>query len=173
MRDEKTLLLEEIKGQFDSYDSFVIMGYERFTANAANEFRIKVAALGGNVEMVPKRVLIKAADKAGLSLDRKELPGHVSLVFAGTEPFETAKLVCKYSKDSGDKRKVLGCRFEGQLYSGNDVKKLAELPSLDVMRAQIVGLLEAPMVQTVSLVEALLSSIIICLENKAKKDETQ
>ena len=39
------------------------------TANKANEFRSEVAKLGGNVEVVRKRVLIKAAEAAGIQLD--------------------------------------------------------------------------------------------------------
>lgn len=173
MRAEKTLLLDEIKGQFDTYSSFVIMGYEGFTANEANAFRTTIAGLGGDVEMVPKRVLVKAADEAGVTLDKEKLPGHISLVFAGQEPFETAKVVCKYSKDSKDRMTVLGGRFEGQLFSGEDVEKLAKLPGMDQLRAEFVGLLEAPMTQIVSLSETLLSSIIICLENKAEKDGSE
>ena len=49
-----------------------------------------------------------------------------------------------------------------------DVKAISELPSQDEMRAQFVGLLEAPMTQTLSVMQALLTSIMYCLENKAK-----
>lgn len=170
MRDEKTLLLDEIKDQINSYDSFIIMGYSGFTANSANEFRNVIAEQGGNVEMVPKRVLVKAAEESGLSLQREQLPGHISVVFAGQQPYETAKTVFKYSKDKGNVFTVLGGKFEGKLYAADDVEKLSKLPSLDEMRAQFVGLLEAPMAHTVSTMETLLSTIIVCLENKAKKE---
>ena len=61
-------------------------------------------------------------------------------------------------------------QFEGKLYSGTDFEKISNLPSMDQLRAEFVGLLEAPMAHTISTLEAVLSSIVTCLENKAKKD---
>lgn len=170
MREEKKLLLKDIKDQIDEHGSFVIMSYSKFTANSANKFRGEIAKLGGNVEMVPKRVLMKAAEKAGVSLDSITMPGHISLVFAGAEPFETIKAVFKFSKDSGNVFEVIGGKFEGQLYSGKDVETLSTLPSKDEMRAQFLGMLEAPMAQTLSTMEAILTSVIYAIEEKAKKD---
>lgn len=170
MREEKKLLLKEIKDQIDEYGSFLIMSYSKFNANSANAFRGQIEKLGGNVEMVPKRVLMKAAEKAGVSLASIELPGHISLVFAGAEPFETVKAVFKYSKESGDAFNVVGGKFEGQIYNGKDVELLSQLPSKDEMRAQFLGLLEAPMAQTLSTMEAILCSVMYAIEEKAKKD---
>ena len=42
MRQEKQLLLDEIKDQIEQFDSFVIMRYLRLNANKANEFRVKL-----------------------------------------------------------------------------------------------------------------------------------
>lgn len=170
MREEKKLLLKDIKDQIDEYGSFLIMSYTKFNANAANTFRGEIAKLGGDVEMVPKRVLKKAAEAAGISLASIELPGHISLVLAGAEPFETVKAVFKYSKESGDAFTVIGGKFEGQLYNGQDVELLSQLPSKDEMRSQFLGLLEAPMAQTLSTMEAILCSVIYAIEEKTKKD---
>lgn len=173
MREEKTLLLKEIKDQIETFGSFVVMSYTGFTANSANDFRDEIAKVGGTVEMVPKRVLMKAAEATGVSLDTIELPGHISLVFAGTEPFETAKCVFKFNKDNGNKFTVLGGRFEGEVYNGEQVETLSKLPSKDEMRSQLLGLFEAPMAQTLSTMEAILCSVIYAIEEKTKQGEGQ
>ena len=61
MRSEKELLKSEIKDKIERFESFIIMQYNRFTANAANDFRREVGKIGGDVEVVRKRVLLKAA----------------------------------------------------------------------------------------------------------------
>ena len=66
MRQEKQLLLDEIKDQIDQFGSFVIMRYQGLTANTANDFRRRDCQIGGNVEVVRKRILIKAAEAAGV-----------------------------------------------------------------------------------------------------------
>ncbi len=170
MRDEKKLLKQEIIDKFEVFPSFVVMKYGKLTANAANDFRREVRKLGGDVKIVRKRVLLKAADDAGINLDFATLEGHVGVVFLGGEPVDVTKFVFKFSQDQAKVLEVLGGRFEGTLYSGADVEKLSKLPGKDEMRAQFLSLLEAPMSQTLVVMEALLTSVPHCLENKCKKE---
>lgn len=170
MRREKQLLLDEVKGQIERFNSFVIMSYTGITANAANDFRRQIANNGGSLEIVRKRILMKAAQAAGVSLDLEALPGHIGLVFAGKDPLETTKLVFKFRQEVGQGIEVVGGRFDGQLYSGPDMEALSKLPSKDEMRAQFLGTLEAPMAQTLAVMDALLTSVAHCLENKCQKE---
>jgi large subunit ribosomal protein L10 len=170
MKKEKQLLLDEVKAQMDQHGSFVITQYEAVTANTINDFRNVVAKLGGDVQMIRKRVLAKAAAEAGVELSLEQLPGHISVVFTGNDPLETTKAAFKFSDENKEKVHVLGGRIEGQLYNAADMKMLSTLPGKDEMRAQILGLLEAPMSQTVGVMNAILTCVLHCLENKAKKD---
>jgi large subunit ribosomal protein L10 len=171
MRQEKQLLLNEVKEQIEQFDSFVIMRYLGLTANKANEFRREVAKTGGGVEVMRKRMLVKAAEAAGVTLDTAELPGHIGLVYAGEDPIETTKLIFKFSQENEKKIQVIGGRFDGLLYTAADVEKLSKLPSKDEMRAQFLGLLEAPMAQTLAVMDALMTSVMHCLDNKCKLEE--
>jgi len=169
MRQEKQYLLDEVEGQLEQYGSFVIMQYSGFTANAVHQFRRDIAKLGGNVEVMRKRILLKAAEAKGHKLALADLPGHIGLVFSGNDFIETTKLVFKYRQETDKAINVLGGVFEGKLYSGQEVEKLSKLPSKDVMRAEFLATLEAPMSQTLAVMEALLSSVIYCLDNKSKE----
>ena len=112
-------------------------------------------------------MLIKAAEKAGFSLDRSNLQGHIGVIFAENDPVETTKCVYDFCKENTDNFLVIGGRFEGKLCSETDLKLISQLPSQDEMRAQLLGTLEAPMSQTLATIEALLCSVVFCLENKA------
>jgi|LakMenE01Jun11ns_1017448.scaffolds.fasta_scaffold9567815_2 large subunit ribosomal protein L10 len=171
MRQEKQLLLDEIAGQIkQSGNTFVIMSYQKLNANAANEFRRQIAKLGGNLEVVRKRVLLKAAQTAGIDLKMDVLPGHIGLVYGGNDPIETTKAVFRFSEENEQTIKVVGGHFEGQLYTGEQIEALSKLPGKNEMRAQLLGLFEAPMAQTLSVMEALLASVMYCLDNKAKQE---
>lgn len=171
MRSEKGLLKKEIKDKFDRFGSFVIMQYARLSANTANDFRRQVGKAGGDVEVVRKRVLIKAAEDAGIALDHTSLPGHIGIVFLGEDPIEATKMVFKFSQDREKVIQVIGGRFDGQMYTGADVERLSTLPSKDEMRAQFLSVLEAPLSQTLAVIEALLTSVPYCLDNKGKQGE--
>ncbi len=170
MKQEKQLLLDEITNHIDKHKTFVIMRYQELGANKANAFRREVSKLGGNIEVLRKRLLIKAAATAGIQLDIEALPGHIGLVLIGKDPIETTKAVFKFSQENDNKVDVIGGHFEGQLLNGEQVKALSMLPSKDEMRAQFLSTLEAPMAQTLAVMNALLTSVVYCLDNKSKQE---
>ncbi|MFQ5729477.1 MAG: 50S ribosomal protein L10 [Waddliaceae bacterium] len=172
MRPEKQLLLNEIQEQIEQHQSFVIMRYSGLNANVATDFRHQIAELGGDVEVVRKRILVKAAQGAGIDLDLEALPGHISLVFSGKDAVQTTKTVFKLRKDTNKAVEVLGGRIDGQLYSAEDVEKLSKLPGRDEMRAQFLSVLEAPLSQTVAVMNGLLCSVLHCLGNRAKEESS-
>ena len=171
MRSEKQLLLDEIKEQIDGHDSFVIMQYSGLDANRTNDFRRQLAELGGGLEIVKKRVLLKAASDLGIELDLSSLPGHIALVFTGEDSVQATKAVFQLRKDMKQGIEVLGGHFDGRLLAAADVETLSMLPSKDEMRAQLLGVLAAPMQQTVGAMNALLCSVLYAMENKIKKEE--
>ena len=171
MRSEKELLKQEVKDKIGRFPSFVIIQYVGLSANVANDFRREIGKIGGDVEVARKRVLLKAAADAGVELDLSTLPGHIGIVFFGKDPIESTKTVIKFSKDRDQVIQVIGGRFDGQLYSGPDVERLSTLPGKDEMRAQLLSVFEAPLSQTLAVIEALLTSVPHCLENKSKLEE--
>lgn len=171
MRSEKQLLLDEIKEHIEGHESFVIMQYSGLDANRTNDFRRQIAELGGNIEIVKKRVLVKAAHDLGIELDLTQLPGHIGLVFTGEDSLQATKAVFQLRKDTKDAVDVLGGRFEGLLMSAEDVEKFSKLPGKDEMRAQLIATLVAPLQQTIGTMNALLCSVLHCLENKSKIEE--
>lgn len=171
MRKEKQFLLDEIKDQIEACGSFVLISYKGVEANKMNQFRRDVLKLNGGVEFVKKRLLIKAADSLGVSLQLGELPGHIGLVFAKEDPIDLTKFVFKFRQENDKNVEVVGGRIDGLLLNGKDVKTLSELPSKDEMRSQFLATLEAPMSHTLSVMEALISSVVYCLDNKVKESE--
>jgi large subunit ribosomal protein L10 len=170
MRQEKQYFLDSIQEHIEKAEGVVIMRYNKLSANSANSFREGAAKLGAHVTMVPKRVFVKGAAQAGLTLQREDLEGHIGLVFAERDPLEVAKFVIKYGEDAEKAVEVLGGRFEGTLYNAEDMVRLSRLPSMPEMRSQFLSVLEAPLSQTLATMDAILCSVIHCLENKAQKD---
>jgi len=172
MRKEKQLLLDEVKQQMEQRESFVIMRYLGLNATKTADFRRQVVDMGGELEVVKKRILIKAAQKVGLELDTKALKGHIGLVFGNQDALQITKAIFKLGKDTNQAVEVMGGFFEGKLYNASDVEKLSQLPGRDEMRAALLGTLEAPMAQTIAVMQSALCSVLYCLENKAKEESS-
>lgn len=173
MRQEKQLLLDEIKGQIDKHSTFLIIRNLGFKANQANIFRGNLEKVGGYVEIVRKRVMIKAAKSAGLELDIESLTGHIGLVFAGKDPLEILKEAFKFSKDNLKSIEIIGGQFEGKLHTAEQMEMLSKLPNLDGMRAELLSVLEAPLANALSVMNALITSVVYCLDNKSKQETAE
>lgn len=169
MRQEKQLLLDEIKEKIEESKGFVALNYRNFTAARAREFRDRMAEVGGEFEVVRKRVFIKAAESVGIQIDAKSLTGHVGIVFAQEEATPVVKRAVKFGEDNEQAVIVLGGHIEGAVCTAEDVEAIAKLPNLQELRAQFLGLLEAPMAQTAQALQAVLTSVLYCLEEKGKK----
>ena len=169
MRPEKQLLLDEIKDKIGASKALVLASYQKLEPNLAAKFRMNISKTGGSLEVVRKRILIKAAMEAGVSLDPDVLEGHIAVVFAEQDPIQTTKVIYQFCQENEEMLNVLGGQFEGKLCSAKDVELISRLPSQDEMRAQLLGLFEAPLAHMLGTVDALLTSVIFCLENKCQE----
>ena len=170
MLAEKKLFLTEIKNKVNPEIGFVLVSYKGINANAFAGFRNRLVEAGGDFFVIKKRVFVKAANDLGLAYNIDELGGHVGLAFTEENFLPMLKALFAYKAETADAVTVLGGHFEGKKCSPAEVEQVSKLPSLDEMRAMFLGLLEAPMTQTLGTIQALLCSVIYCLDNKAKKD---
>lgn len=168
MRKEKQLLLDEIKEKLEGANALVLTKYKSLKPDLSADFRMQLMKAGGGFSVVKKRVLLKAASEGGMQLDEASLDGHIGVAFAYEDPIQMTKAVFDFAKENKETLTILGGQFEGKPCNAEDVKAISELPSQDEMRAQFIGLLEAPMSQTLSVMEALLTSMMHCLENKSQ-----
>jgi len=171
MRPEKQLLLDEVKRQIQSSPGFVLVSYQKMDPNLTSQFRRELSETGAFLYVVKKRVFLKAAQEAGLSIDQEMVSGSLGVVYAGEDTITTTKTVYKYKKDHAEKLEVLGASFEGKICLPAEVEAISKLPSKDEMRAQFIGVLEAPMSGTVAVIQSILTSVIYCVENKIQKEE--
>lgn len=168
MREDKKLLLNEINERLEGSTALLFTRYNSLGPNLSAKFRKQLNSAGGSYYILKKSLLMKAIKEKGLDVSKKMLQGHIGVVIAYDDPISTAKAFYQFANSNASVFEVVGGQFEGQLLSSAEVKRLSELPSKDEMRAQLLGLFEAPMAQTLSVMEALLTSVMHALENKSK-----
>lgn len=171
MRAEKQFLLDEVKEKIDGSKGFIIARYRDLTARRVREFRDIIAAASGDFEVVRKKVFVKAAEASGINLSVDDFEGHIGVIFANEDAHQLTKVAVKFGEDNEKSIEVLGGHIDGELCSAEDMEAIAKLPSLPEMRAQFLGLLEAPMGQTLATFQAILTSILYCMDEKEKKDQ--
>lgn len=171
MRQEKQLLLDELSEKIRESKGFLVTEYKGLTASQSRQFRNSMFEFGAEFEVVRKRVFIKAAEHSGLPVGNQTFQGHVGVIFTAQDPTEMVKQAVKYSESNGNSLVPLAGHIDGVLCSGEDILAIAKLPGIQELRAQFLGLLEAPMAQTVGVVQSMLTSVLFCLEEKSKQSE--
>lgn len=173
MRSEKQLLLDDITGNIEKSDAFVLVSYQKIDPNTTAELRADIVKSGGDLSVVKKRIFLKAAKEAGIEFSHDQLDGHLGIVYAEGDTVGPTKAICKFSKDNESLLKILGGYFDKKVCSIADVLEISKLPSRDQMRSELLATFEAPLVQTVSTIEAILTSVVNCIENKCNKEEAK
>lgn len=169
MRSEKQLLFHEIKDDVTSSKGIIVTNYKQIEPNQSWEFRQSLNNVGASLEVVKKRIFVKVAQDCGIDVTHDQLDGHIALILSGKDTIETTKTIFDFSKKNNELFGVLFGFFDERLYSPSEMKTLSTLPSQQEIRAQLLGLFEAPAQQTLGVIHSLLTSVIHCLENKAEK----
>lgn len=170
MREEKKLLLEEIKEKVESAKSLIVTKYGNVTPQESWTLRQALAKSSSEMEIVKKRIFLKALQECGYKYKLEDLEGHIAVIFIKGDALEATKAIVEF-EESTNKLELLRGEIEKKTYQKEDLLMLSKLPSLIDLRAQFLGLLEAPMTQTVSVINSLLTSVIYALEEKKKLEE--
>lgn len=172
MRQEKQLLLNEIKEKINGSKALVLAQYRSLEPNVSADLRSNLEQTGAELEVVKKRILLKAAESAGITLNTFDMQGHIAVVFASQDPIPATKVIYKFCQDNEKNVEVVGGCFEGEIFSAEDVKQISQLPGKEEMQAQFLSVLEAPMAQMLSVVQSLLTSVMYCLDNKSQQENS-
>ena len=136
----------EMTAQYEKWVSesqaMFILTYERMNMKDIDAFRAKVRETGSEVHLVNNTLFDRTLEKSGFPkaafLEQTSLVG-----FAFSDPPALAKVFAEITKGS-DNYKVKGGFLGNELIDGKQVKMLADLPPLPVMRATLLGVISAP-----------------------------
>ncbi len=141
-RAGKAQAIDTLKGVFDNAGAVVVTHYLGLTVKELEDLRGRLRAEGAKLQVVKNTLAQKAMDgRAGEGGDAL-FTGPVAIAYA-PDPVSAAKVATDYAKGN-DKFIVVGAVMGDKVLDAKGVSALATLPSLDQLRAQLVGLIAAP-----------------------------
>jgi len=143
-REEKAELVTALGEKLKVATVAVLTRYVKLTVAQTNQFRRELRGAGGECK-VAKNTLAKRA-VAGTAYQGSErwLDGQTALVFGYEDPIAVTKIVAKWAESEAEKFSIKGAVFEGEMLDPKAVVALSKTPSKDVLRAQLLGVLQAP-----------------------------
>ena len=145
MRPEKTQIIEELRGWVSASPFVLLADYTGLTVGQFTELRKRLKAVNAQCHVVKNSMLQRAMAAAGLPQLDGQLTGMTALVI-GAGPAEVsaaAKVLKQFARESEKPKFKMGVLGQ-RLLQPEEVTALADLPSLNELRAQLVGLLQTP-----------------------------
>jgi large subunit ribosomal protein L10 len=162
-REEKAAVVDEIAGQIGSAEAIYAVDYRGLSVSQAADLRAKLRDADATFRIVKNSLTELAADKAGMADLKPLLDGPTALTLVRGD----AALAAKALNDTARQLQILD--FKGGLLNGNvltaeEIRSLARLPARDVLYAQLVGTVAAPLSGLVRTLNALIQGIAIQLQ---------
>jgi large subunit ribosomal protein L10 len=149
--------------------SFVLVGRNAgLTVAAVDDLRRRMKANGATSKVAKNRLAMRALDGTRFQGLSPLLKGPTALAWS-VDPVAVAKTAVEFAK-TNDKFVVLGGALGTQTLSADGVKALAELPSLETLRAQLLGLIQTPATRIAGVLQAPGGQVARVLAAYAKKD---
>jgi large subunit ribosomal protein L10 len=138
---------EEVIAQYQNWlkrsEAVILVEYTGVSMKDLDNIRNKVREAGGEFHVVKNTLARRAFAESGMSSLEDHLVKSTAVSFAFSDPVATAKALADATKGN-EFVKVKAGFMNGQALSSSQVKALADLPPLPVVRAQLLGVLQAP-----------------------------
>jgi large subunit ribosomal protein L10 len=168
-RAAKRELVTSLHDVFKDAGVVVVAHYAGLTVAHMTNYRRRVKEAGGKVKVSKNRLAklaLRGTDVAGMA---ELLRGPTCLAYS-KDPIAAAKAAVRYAKEN-DKLVILGGAMGKTVLDAKGVKALAELPSLDDLRAQLIGLIQAPMAKIARVVKEPGAKLARVIQANANKGE--
>lgn len=168
-RAEKREFVAWLNEVFKDSGSVVVAHYSGLTVAQLNDLRSKMRQAGGTVKVAKNR-LAKIALQGTESEGMSGLFTGQTLIAYSTDPVAAPKVTVDFAKGN-DKLVILGGAMGATTLDENGVKALATLPSLDELRARLVGMIQTPATRIAQIVNAPAGQLARVFGAYARKDE--
>jgi large subunit ribosomal protein L10 len=166
---------EEVLSQYADWvnrsQAVILVEYTGVRMKDLDNIRAKIRDSGGEFHVVKNTLARRAFTDLGLQFPSDYLVKSTAVSFAFTDPASTAKALTDATKGS-EFVKVKGGFMSGQTLSAAQVKALADMPPLPVVRAQLLGMLQAPagkLVRTIAEPARGLAAVLKAFSEKASE----
>ena len=171
-KKQKERVVADLAERLRSTDTLIVADYRGLTMPQVDALRTELLTHGARFQVVKNTLTRRAAEEAGADHLLALLEGPTAIAFLDSEgdPAAVAKALRAAARET-QVIEVRGGIMQGRPITAEEITTLATLPSLDVLRGQLVGAIAAPLSTVVGLFNAPLRDLVGVLQ--ARIDQLQ
>lgn len=171
-RERKEELVDEYRELLERSAGIIISSHSGLTVKDTEDLRARIREVGGEFHIVKNSLMKLAMDAAGVPIPDGSLEGTTAVGFADEDIPGVAKAIVDLAKD-GEVVNVKAGIVRGAVYDGRQISRLAELPPLNVLQAQLLGLLETPASQVAGVLQSSVRQVLNVMKAYSEAEEPQ
>ena len=164
----KQAVVAQLKEQLESAKGVVLTSYKGLTVAQDTERRRELREAGVSYHVVKNTMLRIAAKEAGIEGIEEHLEGTTAFAFSTEDAVAPAKVICGFiKKNKLEDAEVLTVKVgmvEGKVIGVDEVKALAALPSREELIAKLLGSMNAPISNTVNVMQGVIRNAVYVLD---------
>jgi ribosomal protein L10 len=164
---EKADSIEELKGRRAGARAAVLTEYRGLTVHQLSELRKQLRAASAEYRVVKNRLARIALEGSPLAGLRAHLTGPTGMVIVRQDPVPVAKALTAFLR-TNPALTVKVSVIDGQVLDAKDLRAVADLPSRDALRSQLVAAVQGPLAQLVGLLQAPQRELAYILAERGK-----
>ncbi|HEY5653839.1 MAG TPA: 50S ribosomal protein L10 [Pontiella sp.] len=168
LRPEKVAIAAELDERVSGALYMILADYTGMDMPTTTALKTSLREQGASFNVVKKTMLSRAMTEDVSDL----LKGQTAMIYGEGDVVEVAKIIKKFTAKN-QKPVITGGFVEGKPVNANDVVELARLPSKDVLRAMLLGTLQAPCSQLVGVLDQKVASLVYVLSAVKDKKEQE
>ena len=168
MRTEKQNISAEYVARLNASPFFIVVDYTGLKVGPITELRKRLFKAGAEIHVVKNSLFRLAAKEAGVAELNGGLAGQIAVVTGQKDVSAAAKTVKTFQAEF-EKPKIRFGYLNNQRLESKDIVMLADLPSLDVLRGKIVGLLNTPATRLAQIIQTPAAQLARVLKAKVEK----
>jgi large subunit ribosomal protein L10 len=171
-RTEKREFVASLATVFANTSMVVVTRNQGLTVAEVTDLRRKMRAAGATFKVAKNRLATLALDGTRFDGIKPMLKGPTALAWS-TDPVAVAKTAVDFAK-TNEKLVVIGGALGTQTLDASGIKALADLPSLDTLRARLVGMISTPATRIAGVLQAPAGQLarVLAAYSKAGEGET-
>ena len=166
---EKVESVEDLKRRLSGVKTVLLAEYRGLTVQQLSDLRKQLRSVSAEYKVVKNR-LAKLALSPDLAGVKGLLKGPTGMIISKADPVAVAKALHAFAR-TNQALVIKACYVEGQMLQPAGLKALADLPSKEALRAQIVGAIQGPLAQLVGLLQAPQRELVYVLSQRGKDAE--